>query len=426
MAIESVFCSWYSPRAVKYRDIHNISSDLGTAVTVQSMVYGNMNVRSGSGVAFTRNPATGEKEFYGEYLNNAEGEDVVAGIRTPMKVSDLHLEQPNVYDQLSHIERLLERHYRDMQDIEFTIENGVLFILQTRRGKRTAIASVRIAVSMVQEKLITERDALMRIDPYQMDFFLHPMIDPNCAPETLGAKLVGRGLAASAGAASGKLVFSCEAAEEYKKNNINCILCRNETSADDIGGLNAAIGVLTIHGGVTSHAAVVMRGMGKPAVTGASNMSIQTITAATKEGEPPSTVTVMQLTGERPNSPAVILHQGDLITIDGSSGKVYLGEVPTVIAGRDANYQTLLKWADKYKRMQVLINAETMEDLQKGIAMDGEGVGLVRTEHMFFEKSRLDLFRQMILASTAQERCDCCPCSRKPSQRYSDSCLADK
>eukprot|EP01036_Dinobryon_divergens_P024279 gene24279-32714_t len=359
MAIEAVFCSWYSPRAVKYRDIHGISNDLGTAVTVQSMVYGNMNMRSGSGVAFTRNPATGEKVFYGEYLNNAEGEDVVA------------------------------------------VENGVLFILQTRRGKRTALAAVRIAVSMVQEKLITERDALMRIDPYQMDFFLHPMIDPVC----------GKGLAASAGAACGVLAFTCEDAEE------------NETSADDIAGLNAAIGVLTIHGGVTSHAAVVMRGMGKPAVTGANRMSVRVVASSTgekdesaqvaaadktatvgaagkSEGAPSPTGFVMELVGMRSNGNTAILRKGDVVTIDGSSGKVYFGEVPTVIAGRDANYQTVLKWADKYKRMQVLVNAETFDD-------GAEGVGLVRTEHMFFEKTRLDLFRQMILSATTEDRCAC-------------------
>lgn len=431
MAIEAVFCSWYSPRAVKYRDIHGISNDLGTAVTVQSMVYGNMNMRSGSGVAFTRNPATGEKVFYGEYLNNAEGEDVVAGIRTPMTVQDLQLEQPTVYDQLSHIERLLERHYRDMQDIEFTVENGVLFILQTRRGKRTALAAVRIAVSMVQEKLITERDALMRIDPYQMDFFLHPMIDPVCDPETLSDRFIGEGLAASAGAACGVLAFTCEDAEEFRKNKVNCILCRNETSADDIAGLNAAIGVLTIHGGVTSHAAVVMRGMGKPAVTGANRMSVRVVASSTGEkdesaqvaaadktatvgaagkseqGAPSPTGFVMELVGMRSNGNTAILRKGDVVTIDGSSGKVYFGEVPTVIAGRDANYQTVLKWADKYKRMQVLVNAETFDDVQRGLIMGAEGVGLVRTEHMFFEKTRLDLFRQMILSATTEDRCAC-------------------
>lgn len=387
LAIEAVFNSWFSPRAVKYRDIHNIAEDLGTAVTVQSMVYGNMNIRSGSGVAFTRNPGTGDKVFFGEYLNNAEGEDVVAGVRTPVSVDELRGEQPKVYEQLTHIQSLLERHYRDMQDIEFTVENAVLFILQTRRGKRTAMASVKIAVDMVDEKLITERDALMRIDAYQMDFFLHPMLDPSA--QMTEKFLIGKGLAASAGAAIGRVALTCEKAQEYNNNNTNCILVRQETSADDITGLHAAIGVLTIHGGVTSHAAVVMRGMGKSAVTGARNMYI-------KDGI---------LVGEDLNGKAVQISEGTTITIDGSTGNVYLGEMPTVISGKNEHYQRILKWADKYKRIQVLVNAETVDDIRKSQEYGAEGVGLCRTEHMFFHPERLFLFRLMILSDSYEQRC---------------------
>lgn len=387
LAVEAVFNSWFSPRAMKYRDIHNIAEDLGTAVTVQSMVFGNMNIRSGSGVAFTRNPGTGDKVFFGEYLNNAEGEDVVAGVRTPINVDELRLEQPHVYEQLTHIQSLLERHYRDMQDIEFTVENGVLFILQTRRGKRTAMASVKIAVAMVEEKLITERDALMRIDAYQMDFFLHPMIDPTATQ--IDKFLFGKGLAASAGAATGRVALTCEKAQEYKRDGIDCILVRQETSADDIAGLHAAIGALTIHGGVTSHAAVVMRGMGKSAVTGARNMYLKDDT----------------IVGEDLNGKPVAVSEGDVITIDGSSGNVFVGIMPTVISGKNENYQRVLKWADKYKRLQVLVNAETVDDIRQSQEYGAEGVGLCRTEHMFFHPERLFLFRLMILSDTYEQRC---------------------
>eukprot|EP01038_Epipyxis_sp_PR26KG_P012263 gene12263-16443_t len=388
LAINAVFGSWYSTRAIKYRDIHNISNELGTAVTIQCMVYGNMNNHSGSGVAFTRDPSTGIKRFYGEYLENAEGEDVVAGIRTPMTLEDLRKKQPGVYEKLCNIETALEKHYKDMQDIEFTVQNGILCILQTRTGKRTPKASVRIAVSMVHEGLITEREALMRIDPYHMDFFLHPTVDPNYVP--LQQTIVGHGLAASVGTATGVLVFSSFKAEECSVKGIKCILCRQETSADDIAGLQSALGVLTIHGGMTSHASVVMRSMGKPAITGASRLTIDSKNSI--------------LIGELPS---MRVQEGAIVTIDGSSGTVYLGEVPTIPGGYDEYYQTIMNWATKYKRMQVLCNAETDEEVEKGNELGAEGIGLCRTEHMFFKRDRIILFRQFILSETAEERCEC-------------------
>jgi len=392
MAVQAVFNSWYSPRACKYRDIHGMTELLGTAVNVQSMVYGNMNNSSGSGVAFTRNPTTGAKEMYGEFLFNAEGEDVVSGVRTPVKLSELREMQPSLYDSLRHIESQLERHYRDMQDIEFTVENNTLYMLQTRTGKRTARAAVNIAVAMVGERLITEREALLRIDPKQMDFFTHSMIDATFAnPEDpkVAECTLARGLAASSGAAVGKVVFTNEQAEESCAAHEACILVRLETSADDIGGMQAATGVLTLRGGLTSHAAVVMRGMGKPAVTGAQDLYID-----------PDAGTVCSRSGGS-------IKLGDTITIDGSTGLVYIGAMPTVSVGQDDNFRTVMDWADKYKRMRVLANAETPTDVEAADRMGAEGVGLCRTEHMFFHPSRIDLFRHMILSNTHEERASC-------------------
>lgn len=392
MAIRAVFQSWNNPRAIKYRDIHGLAQNLGTGVTIQTMVYGNVNTKSGSGVGFTRNPATGESEFYGEYLVNAEGEDVVAGIRTPMTLLELKADLPAVYDELKDIACKLEMHYKDVQDLEFTVENGQLFILQTRTAKRTAHAAVRIAVSLVDEKLITEREALMRIEASQMDFFMHPMVDPAClTSRPVIEKIVGRGLAASAGCAVGHLIFSNEAAEQYlEQGQKDTILCRFETSADDIAGMNAAGGCLTINGGLTSHAAVVMRGMGKPAVTGARNMQIN----AEKK----------QLVGEDMYGALIIIKEGDVITVDGTSGLIFLGEIPTIHSGQDEYFQTILRWSDKYRRLKVLCNADKLSDAERGIMLGAEGIGLIRTEHMFFHPERLPIFRKFILAADAVER----------------------
>eukprot|EP00600_Ochromonadales_sp_CCMP1393_P008438 CAMPEP_0174954150 /NCGR_PEP_ID=MMETSP0004_2-20121128/265_1 /TAXON_ID=420556 /ORGANISM="Ochromonas sp., Strain CCMP1393" /LENGTH=988 /DNA_ID=CAMNT_0016201933 /DNA_START=1859 /DNA_END=4825 /DNA_ORIENTATION=- len=438
MAVQAVFKSWYSPRAVKYRDIHHMHEVLGTAVNIQSMVYGNMNTRSGSGVAFTRNPTTGEKEMYGEFLSNAEGEDVVSGVRTPMKLTELRTHQPQVYDSLRVIEGKLERHYRDMQDLEFTVENGTLFILQTRTGKRTARAAVHIAAAMVRERLITEREALLRINPSQMDFFLHPMIDPEFANEDdpkVAERILGKGLAASAGAATGKVVFSCEEAEACQRRGEDCILVRFETSADDIGGLQAAKGVLTLRGGLTSHAAVVMRGMGKPAVVGVQQLYIDTDTGVLATRPVKAAVATASSTSSTPAAatataaavkaneaieavqagiahahehlPQIMVKQGETITIDGSTGIVYTGEMPTVSVGQDENFLAVMQWADKYKRLHVLANAESPEDVQQADRMGAEGVGLCRTEHMFFHEARIDLFRHLILTDNPVERQHC-------------------
>lgn len=413
MSIVAVFNSWFSPRAVAYRDIHGIRNDLGTAVTVQCMVFGNMNARSGSGVCFTRNPSTGEKAFFGEYLPNAEGEDVVAGIRTPMTFEDMRRDMPEVYAALTSMEVLLERHYRDMQDIEFTVENGHLYILQTRTGKRTPKASVRIAVSLAHEKVITEREALLRIDAHQMDFFLHPTIDPAIASTGLGGLQtlkIGHGLAASAGAAVGTLVFTCADAKEASLRGERVILCREETSADDIIGMEACEGMLTMRGGMTSHAAVVCRALGKPAVTGACAHGMHLTNAASSgskghgQGQGDASRAGAADLYSLTCSDGKVLRRGDVITIDGSHGDVFIGEIPTVPAGHDPDYQTLLRWADKYKRMRVLANADTIEEAKKAKELGAEGIGLCRTEHMFFQSDRIDLMRAMILSTKPEDR----------------------
>jgi len=381
LAVEAVFRSWHTPRAIVYREMNNIDDSLGTAVTVQAMVFGNFGDESGSGVAFTRNPATGERQFFGEYLFNAAGEDVVAGIRTPLPVSALAERMPAVYEQLHTTQSLLEKHYRDMQDIEFTVQDGAFYVLQTRSGKRTGRAAIKIAVDMVREDLITEREALMRVSPEHVEAFLHPMVDPAAKRD-----IVATGLPASPGGATGRIVFSAEEAEEECAAGHTVILVRRETTPEDIHGMRVAAGVLTELGGMTSHAAVVARGMGVCAITGCSTLGIDYAagTATTVDG--------------------VTLRRGDVITLDGTSGEVMLGDIAKIEASDSDDFQVLLGWADKYRRLRVRANADTPEDAVKARELGAEGIGLCRTEHMFFAAERIDIMRAMILAETIEER----------------------
>ena len=381
MAVEAVFLSWHTPRAIVYREMNNIPDSLGTAVNVQAMVFGNFGEDSGSGVAFTRNPSTGEHHFFGEFLFNAAGEDVVAGIRTPLPVAALKERQPEVYDELYKTQALLEKHYRDMQDLEFTVQEGRFYMLQTRSGKRTGRASVKIAVDMVREGLITESEALMRVSPEHVEAFLHPMVDPQAKTD-----IVARGLPASPGGATGQVVFSAEEAEEEAARGNTVILVRRETTPEDIHGMKVAAGVLTELGGMTSHAAVVARGMGVCAITGCGDISIDYAegTATTTGGE--------------------VIKRGDVITLDGTSGEVMLGDIPKTEASSSEDFQILLSWADKHRRLRVRANAETPEDAAKARELGAEGIGLCRTEHMFFDSDRIDVMRAMILAETTEER----------------------
>jgi len=379
MAIKAVFDSWNNERAIIYRKLHNIPEDYGTAVNIVTMVFGNMGDDSGTGVAFTRNPSTGEKEFYGEYLTNAQGEDVVAGIRTPQPISKLAEEMPEVYKQLLEVRDLLEKYYRDVQDIEFTIEKGKLYMLQTRNAKRTAAAAVKIAVDMVKEGLITKEEAILRVSPEQINQLLHAQIDPKAEK-----KVIAKGLPASPGAASGKVVFSSREAEKRGKEGEKIILVRPETTPDDIGGLAAAQGVLTSRGGMTSHAAVVARGMGKPAVVGCEAIKIDLEKEEFRVGD-------------------VIVKKNDIITIDGSTGEVILGEVPMIPPTLSNELKELLSWADEIRKIGVRANADTPEDAQKAFEYGAEGIGLARTEHMFLG-NRLPLVQEMILAETEEER----------------------
>ena len=380
MSIEAVFSSWNNQRAITYRRLNNIPNDWGTAVNVQTMVYGNMGETSGTGVAFTRDPGTGEKRFFGEYLFNAQGEDVVAGIRTPLPIETLKDNMPEVYNQLVEIYQKLEHHFTDMQDIEFTIEDGKLYMLQTRTGKRTAAAAVKIAVDMVDEKLIDKKTALMRIEPNQIDQLLHPMIDPNASLEVIAS-----GLPASPGAAVGKVVFLAEDAEEMTKEGEKTILVRTETSPEDIGGMDAAEGVLTVRGGMTSHAAVVARGMGKPCVAGCGDIAINM-----KKG-------VFTANG-------YTIKKGDYITIDGTEGKVMIGEVELITAGVSSELRTILEWADDVKKVGVRTNADTPHDAAVARDFGAEGIGLCRTEHMFFGEDRIPAVREMILVEDEYSR----------------------
>jgi pyruvate,orthophosphate dikinase len=381
MAVEAVFRSWHTPRAIVYREMNNIDDSLGTAVNVQAMVFGNFGDNSGSGVAFTRNPATGESQFFGEYLFNAAGEDVVAGIRTPLPVSALAAQMPDVYDQLYATQQLLEKHYRDMQDIEFTVQDGTFYMLQTRSGKRTGRASIKIAVDMVREGMISEREALMRVSPEHVEAFLHPMVDPAAKCD-----IIATGLPASPGGATGRIVFSAEEAEVENSAGHSVILVRRETTPEDIHGMKVAAGVLTELGGMTSHAAVVARGMGVCAITGCGSLSIDYDggTATTEEG--------------------VILKRGDTITLDGTSGEVMLGNIAKIEASSSDDFQVLLSWADKYRRLKVRANAETPEDAARARDLGAEGIGLCRTEHMFFAAERIEIMRAMILSESRDER----------------------
>lgn len=380
MAIKAVFNSWNNQRAIVYRRINKIDDSLGTAVNIQSMAFGNMGSDSGTGVAFTRNPSTGEKELYGEFLVNAQGEDVVAGIRTPMPISRLKEELPGVYQQFIDTCAKLEKHYRDMQDIEFTVEKGKLYMLQTRSGKRTARAAVHIAVDMVNEGLITVEEALLRVDPQQLNQLLHRQIDPN-------AKLdpIAQGLPASPGAACGKAIFDADLAEKMGEAGEKVVLVRSETTPDDIHGIVLAQGVLTSRGGMTSHAAVVARGMGKPCVCGCESIKID--------------IANRQFTVN-----GTVVKEGDIISIDGATGKVMLGEVPMIEPNLSGEFATLLKWADEVRKLKVRANADNPQDAAKAREFGAEGIGLCRTEHMFMETERLPIVQEMILADNEAER----------------------
>ena len=391
-AISAVFQSWQNQRAKTYRRLNNIPEEWGTAVNIQSMVFGNMGNDCATGVAFTRNPSTGENSFYGEYLINAQGEDVVAGIRTPRNITkkerlessseDLSLEEtmPEAFAELTKIYKKLETHYRDMQDIEFTIENKKLWMLQTRSGKRTAKASIKIAVDMVSEKLITKDEALLRIDPKILDTLLHPTLDPKAKKN-----IIAKGLPASPGAATGKVTFNADDAEQMKANNQNTILVRVETSPEDIHGMHAAVGILTCRGGMTSHAAVVARGMGRPCVSGAGNIKID---YAAKFFKVDNTE----------------VKEGDIITIDGSTGEVMLGEVKTINPDISGDFSEMMKWADEVRTLKIRANAETPLDSRTARGFGAEGIGLCRTEHMFFDEERILYVRQMILSKTKEDR----------------------
>ena len=380
LAIEAVFRSWNNHRAIVYRTINKIDHNLGTAVNIQSMVFGNMGDNSGSGVAFTRNPSTGEKKLYGEYLVNAQGEDVVAGVRTPKPIANLAEDMPDIYEQFRNIAKTLETHYRDMQDIELTIERGKLFILQTRNGKRTAQAALKIACDMVEEGLIDKKEAILRIDPEHLANVLHRQIDSSASPHVLAT-----GLAASPGAAFGSVVFDANEAEHLGRMGAKVILVRVETTPDDIHGIVLAQGILTSRGGMTSHAAVVTRGMGKPCVCGCEAVKVDYDRQEFTVGD-------------------TIVKKGDLISIDGTTGRVILGAVPLKDPELSAEYQTILGWADEVRDLQVRANADTPEDAEKSRRFGAEGIGLTRTEHMFMAQERLPYVQKMILAETTEER----------------------
>jgi len=380
LAIRAVFDSWDNPRAQVYRQINKIPDNLGTAVNVQSMVFGNMGNTSGTGVAFTRNPATGKKELYGEYLINAQGEDVVAGIRTPQPISQLENDLPQVYEEFVNVANLLEAHYKDMQDIEFTIENEKLCLLQTRTGKRTASAAIKIAVDLVDEGVISKEEAISRIEPGQLDQLLHRSIDPKAK-----LNVVAKGLPASPGAASGQVVFDADEAEVLGKDGQDILLVRTETTPDDIHGIVVARGVLTSRGGMTSHAAVVARGMGKPCVCGCEELKIDYINQQITLGEH-------------------VIKKGEKLSIDGSTGQVILGEVPLVDPELTPSFQRLLVWSDELKSLGVRANADNPEDTQKAREFGAKGIGLCRTEHMFMAQDRLPIVQEMILSENLQER----------------------
>ena len=382
-AVTAVFRSWNNERAIIYRRMNDIPSSWGTAVNVQEMVYGNSGDKSGTGVAFTRNPATGENKLYGEYLINAQGEDVVAGIRTPQPISTLASVMPEVYDQFAKIAKTLENHYKDMQDMEFTIENGKLFMLQTRNGKRTAPAALKVAVDLVNEGMITKEEALLKVEPKQLDQLLHPMFDNEALKK---AKPIAKGLAASPGAGTGRIYFTASDVSEAKKRGEETLLVRLETSPEDIQGMNDANGILTVRGGMTSHAAVVARGMGRCCVSGCGELIIdeENKTLKTKDGK--------------------VFKEGDYLSIDGSTGNVYGEEIKTVEATISGDFETFMNWADATRRLKVRTNADTPKDAIQARKFGAEGIGLCRTEHMFFETDRIFNFRRMILADNLEQR----------------------
>ncbi|HIS70340.1 MAG TPA: pyruvate, phosphate dikinase [Candidatus Gallacutalibacter stercoravium] len=381
-AVKAVFRSWDNPRANVYRRMNDIPYSWGTAVNVQPMVFGNLNENSGTGVAFTRDPATGRKALFGEYLINAQGEDVVAGVRTPSPISKLSEDMPEVYKQFATIAQNLEDHYRDMQDMEFTIENGKLYMLQTRNGKRTAAAALKIAVDLVDEGKISEDEAVLRVEPKQLDALLHPQFD---ATALKAAKSIGQGLAASPGAACGRVVFSAEDAKEWAANGEKVVLVRLETSPEDIEGMAVAQGILTVRGGMTSHAAVVARGMGTCCVSGCGEIKID------EEAK------VFSLGGQT-------IHEGDYISIDGSTGAIYGEAIPTVDAAISGDFGRFMGWADARRQLQVYTNADTPRDAAQAVKFGAEGIGLCRTEHMFFEGERIKAIREMIVAKTVEAR----------------------
>ena len=381
-AVKAVFRSWDNPRANVYRRMNDIPYSWGTAVNVQPMVFGNLNENSGTGVAFTRDPATGEKALFGEYLINAQGEDVVAGVRTPSHITKLAEDMPEVYKQFVDIANRLEKHYRDMQDMEFTIENGKLYMLQTRNGKRTAAAALKIAVDLVKEGMITEEEAVLRVDPKQLDALLHPQFDANALK---AATPIGKGLAASPGAACGKVVFTAEDAKTWVEKGEKVVLVRLETSPEDIEGMNAAEGILTVRGGMTSHAAVVARGMGTCCVSGCGEISID------EEAK------MFTLGGKT-------IKEGDYISLNGSTGDIYGEAIPTVDAAIVGDFDVFMKWADAARTLKVRTNADNPRDTAQAVKFGAEGIGLCRTEHMFFEGDRIKAIREMIVSDTVEER----------------------
>ncbi|MDD4350671.1 MAG: pyruvate, phosphate dikinase [Clostridia bacterium] len=381
-AVKAVFDSWDNSRAVVYRRMNDIPAEWGTAVNIQSMVFGNMGETSGTGVAFTRNPSTGEKALYGEYLMNAQGEDVVAGVRTPMPISQLKNQNPKLYDQFVEIAYNLEKHYKDMQDMEFTIEEGKLYMLQTRNGKRTAQASLQVAVDLVNEGMLTEKEALMKIEPKSLDALLHPTFKPSALK---AATKIATGLPASPGAGYGKISFSAEDAKVRTQNKEKVILVRLETSPEDIEGMYSAQGIVTARGGMTSHAAVVARGMGRTCVAGVPGLIVD----ADKK--------LLIINGKQ-------YTEKDSISIDGSTGHIYDGEVATEPASLTGNFATIMSWADKYRKLHIHTNADTPKDAEQAVKFGAEGIGLCRTEHMFFDSDRIMAMREMIVSTTEEER----------------------
>ncbi len=377
MSIGAVFGSWNNERAIKYRRINDIKGLIGTAVNVQTMVFGNLGDDSGTGVGFTRNPSTGENKLYGEYLLNAQGEDVVAGIRTPKPVDGLRVDMPEILDELLEIKKILEDHYTDMQDFEFTMERGKLCMLQTRTGKRTASAAVKIAVDLVSEGLIDKKEALLRIEPKQLDQLLHPMFD---SIEEKKVEVLVKGLPASPGAATGRVVFNADTAEEWKENDERVILVRIETSPEDIGGMAVAQGILTARGGMTSHAAVVARGMGIPCIAGAGDIVIDYDKKEFSVGD-------------------TLIKEGDWISLNGAAGTVYVGKIATVEAELIGDFGTIMEWADEFRKIGVRTNSDTPKDTEIAVKFGAEGIGLTRTEHMFFEGDRIVSFRKLILVA---------------------------